>query len=59
MEQKFIINSITEKNQRELTGVYKKVFSGHPWHEDLICANSQKNILFVRILINSLETLFS
>ena len=33
---------ITSSNRVSLLDVYKKVFSGHPWHEELICTNSLK-----------------
>ena len=31
---------INPQNKEGLVGTYKEVFKGHPWHEDLICANS-------------------
>lgn len=36
--------AITPENEGMLVGVYKEVFSGHPWHEDLICANSKRQL---------------
>ncbi len=35
---------ISPEYQGQLTGVYKEVFRGHPWHEDLICANSRRDL---------------
>lgn len=35
---------ITPKNEERLVGIYKEVFNGHPWHEDLICANSKRPV---------------
>jgi len=34
---------ITSENQGSLAQVYKEVFAGHPWHEDLICANAKRS----------------
>jgi hypothetical protein len=33
-----------EGNQELLIDLYKRVFSGHPWHEDLICKNAQREL---------------
>lgn len=36
--------NINSENQGELVGIYKQVFSGHPWHEDLICRNALRDL---------------
>ncbi len=33
---------LNDANKGYLEKVYKDVFSGHPWHEDLICANAKR-----------------
>ncbi len=39
----FNIQKLTPSVQSDLEVLYKQVFSGHPWHEDLICKNSKKD----------------
>ncbi|MEK6889757.1 MAG: hypothetical protein AABW82_02985 [Nanoarchaeota archaeon] len=36
------VERINQNNKEELAPIYKEVFMGHPWHEDLICENSLK-----------------
>lgn len=36
--------TITPEDEGQLIGIYKDVFRGHPWHEDLICANSNRQL---------------
>ncbi|MBT6690376.1 GNAT family N-acetyltransferase [archaeon] len=39
MKNKLHLRNIEGKNIGSLASVYKEVFSGHPWHEDLACDN--------------------
>jgi|GEM_PF-1304550 len=37
--EKVSIRPVKAEDKEVLAKIYKEVFSGHPWHEDLICAN--------------------
>ncbi len=40
MNQKKVVEKISPYNVGLLKDLYKEVFSGHPWHEDMICSGA-------------------
>ena len=48
---KLNIEAMVPRKIDDISSVYKSVFSGHPWHEDLICKNVLEDKCSTRLCV--------